>query len=655
MGGTEAKIKRVKKYFRRALHRIQKGPGYTYKELLVWYCNNTNTHGPKRIISEGPKKKVMWFLLTLVFAGLVFWQWGVAIQTYLSYGVSVSLSIGFKAMEFPAVTICNANPYRYSKVKHLLNDLDNVVATALKRIRKSSDGGGERGIADLVLTENETRSLDVGLWKYLPLVVIDQSDPDKPVVINILDHNPTYPDISSSRLSAQNQTSYGDRFKVAIKLCNNNGTDCSFRNFTSGIQAVTEWYTLQLSEIFSKLSLEEKIELGHQPEDLIRTCLFAGQPCSYRNFTQIFNPDYGNCFIFNWGQAGQEELISANPGAEFGLKIILDIDQEDYIPYLQATAAARLVVHEQRSYPFPKDMGIYAMAGSETSISVVVDQTKHMGHPYSECTENGSDVPVANLYSDYNSSYSIQSCLRSCFQEQMFTQCGCVHYIYPRTKGAQYCNHENNSEWVPCYYTLRDSVSARENCIDLCKQSCNDTQYLMTISMAEWPSEGAEDWIFHVLSYERDLSPNITVNRNGILKINIFFQEFNFRMVAESEATNIVWLLSNFGGQFGFWMGGSVLCIIEFGEIIIDCLWIAIIRIIGWRKERKLKIARAQYPDAPPTISEFVERQAHANPAFEEEDLEEDSIPIPGTPPPNYDSLRVNHVDINSFSSDEEE
>lgn len=102
----------LKRYFVRALHRLQKGPGYTYKELLVWYCDNTNTHGPKRIIKEGPKKKVMWFFLTLLFASLVFWQWGILINTYLSYNVTSSLSIGFKTMKFPAVTVCNANPFK---------------------------------------------------------------------------------------------------------------------------------------------------------------------------------------------------------------------------------------------------------------------------------------------------------------------------------------------------------------------------------------------------------------------------------------------------------------------------------------------------------------------------------------------------------------
>ena len=102
----------VKKYLLKGLHRLQKGPGYTYKELLVWYCDNTNTHGPKRIICEGPKKKAMWFVLTLLFTSLVCWQWGLFIKTYLNWEVSVSLSIGFKTMDFPAVTICNASPFQ---------------------------------------------------------------------------------------------------------------------------------------------------------------------------------------------------------------------------------------------------------------------------------------------------------------------------------------------------------------------------------------------------------------------------------------------------------------------------------------------------------------------------------------------------------------
>lgn len=36
------------------------------------------------------------------------------------------------------------------------------------------------------------------------------------------------------------------------------------------------------------------------------------------------------------------------------------------------------------------------------------DKLQRMGEPYSPCTVNGSDVAVQNLYSDYNTTYSIQ-------------------------------------------------------------------------------------------------------------------------------------------------------------------------------------------------------------------------------------------------------
>ncbi|XP_053328279.1 amiloride-sensitive sodium channel subunit beta [Spea bombifrons] len=646
-------MKGLNRYFTKALHRMQKGPGYTYKELLVWFCDNTNTHGPKRIIKEGPKKRVMWFILTMVFAALVFWQWGLLIQTYLSYGVSVSLNIGFKAMEFPAVTVCNANPFKYSRVKHLLKDLDELVDTALDRIQFSSQSGNGIFIPSSNISGNVT--LDPNLWNHMPLVVIDENDPNNPIIHNIFDSSTDFSNPSSmgNASSSGNRTSYAQRFKIAIKLCRNDGTQCMYRNYTSGIQALNEWYLLQISSLFSKVPESERIHMGFKAEEMILTCLFGGQACSYRNFTHIYDPDYGNCYIFNWGQEGEELMVSASPGADFGLRLVLDINQEEYIPFLQTTAAARLILHQQRSFPFLRDLGIYAMAGSETSISVLVDGIQHLEAPYSTCTNDGSDVPVKNLYAEYNSSYTIQSCLRSCFQEQMVATCQCAYYLYPLPQGSKYCNNQEHPDWVPCYYELRDSVANRESCISVCQQPCNDTQYKMTISMADWPSAGSEDWIYHVLSYEKDSSHNITVNRNGIVRLNIYFQEFNYRSIGESAATNVVWLLSNLGGQFGFWMGGSVLCIIEFGEIIIDCFWITILKLIAWKKDRRQRRRQPEYSDAPPTVSELVE--AHTNHGFRHEDLDRISMAIPGTPPPNYDSLRVQPVDaIEPMSSDEE-
>ncbi|NWW77943.1 SCNNB protein, partial [Climacteris rufus] len=632
----------LKKYLVRALHRLQKGPGYTYKELLVWYCDNTNTHGPKRIIKEGPKKKLIWFFLTLLFASLVFWQWGILINTYLSYNVTSSLSIGFKTMKFPAVTVCNANPFKYSEVKPLLKELDRLIEAALERILQPTPGNSSQDVSP---------PLNLELWNQIPLVLIDEHDKDNPVILDIFETNQTARDNDTA---VGNETSVSTLPALCPQCSHQGSANCTYRNFTSAAQAVTEWYILQSTSILSRVPLHERIRMGYQAEDMILACLYGAEPCNYKNFTQIYHPDHGNCYIFNWGM-DEEALNSSNPGAEFGLKLILDISQQDYIPYLSSAAGARLMLHQQKSFPFLKDQGIYAMAGTETSIGVLVDELERMGYPYSDCTMNGSDIPVKNLYSQYNTSYSIQACLRSCFQNHMAEICGCGHYMFPLPAGVNYCNNEDNPGWAYCYSSLRSSIKQRQICIDSCKETCNDTQYKMTISMADWPSEASEDWIFHILSYERDMSTNVTLDRNGIIKLNIYFQEYNYRTISESAATTIVWLLSSLGGQFGFWMGGSVLCLIEFGEIIIDSLWITIINVISWCKGLKQRRARARYPDAPPTVSELVE--AHTNLGFQDEAggaLPRAGAlpPEPGTPPPNYDSLRVQPPEALGADSD---
>lgn len=69
---------------------------------------------------------------------------------------------------------------------------------------------------------------------------------------------------------------------------------------------------------------------------------------------------------------GEPAQAALHPVFPSGLKLILDMGQEDYVPFLTSTAGARLMLHEQRSYPFIKEEGIYAMAGMETSIGVLV-------------------------------------------------------------------------------------------------------------------------------------------------------------------------------------------------------------------------------------------------------------------------------------------
>lgn len=83
----------------------------TLSELMRWYCLNTNTHGCRRIVvSRGRLRRLLWILLTLSAVALILWQCAELLMNY--YSASVSVTVQFQKLPFPAVTICNINPYK---------------------------------------------------------------------------------------------------------------------------------------------------------------------------------------------------------------------------------------------------------------------------------------------------------------------------------------------------------------------------------------------------------------------------------------------------------------------------------------------------------------------------------------------------------------
>ena len=53
-----------------------------------------------------------------------------------------------------------------------------------------------------------------------------------------------------------------------------------------------------------------------------------------------------------------------------GLKLILNIDQDDYLPDMGESAGVRVVVHPQNRMPFPQDEGVLVGPGMLTSMGV---------------------------------------------------------------------------------------------------------------------------------------------------------------------------------------------------------------------------------------------------------------------------------------------
>ena len=364
-------------------------------------------------------------------------------------------------------------------------------------------------------------------------------------------------------------------WKIGFQLCNQNKSDCFYQTYSSGVDAVREWYRFHYINILSRRrdtspSLEEDA-LGK----FIFACRFNQVSCNEANYSHFHHPIYGNCYTFN-DKNSSNLWMSSMPGVNNGLSLTLRTEQNDFIPLLSTVTGARVMVHGQDEPAFMDDGGFNLRPGVESSISMSKEAVDRLGGDYSDCTKNGSEVPVKNLY---GSKYTQQVCIHSCFQQNMVKECGCAYIFYPLPPGMEFCDYRKHNSWGYCYYKLQDAFSSdRLGCFTKCRKPCSVTTYKLSAGYSRWPSVTSQDWVFQMLSRQNNYT--IKNKRNGVAKVNIFFKELNYKTNSESPSVTMVTLLSNLGSQWSLWFGSSVLSVVEMAELIFDLLVITFLMLL---------------------------------------------------------------------------
>ncbi|KAG8433127.1 hypothetical protein GDO86_017426 [Hymenochirus boettgeri] len=388
-------------------------------------------------------------------------------------------------------------------------------------------------------------------------------------------------------------------------------SDCTVFIFSSGINAIQEWYLLQYTNILAKF-YGEKIAMGYKADELLATCFFDGLSCDSRlKFHSFHHPLYGNATRFNSADS-ETLLVSSMGGMEYGLKVVLYIDENDNTPS----------VHIGWSQDSKLETAMESSIGMQ-----LTESTKLSNH-------------------------TVNICLHSCFQRAMVQTCGCAYYNHPLPNGAKYCNFEQFSSWMYCYFKLHKKFVQEElGCQSTCRESCSFKEWTLTRSLAKWPSLNSEEWMLRVLSWElgNKLKKNLT--KHDLANLALFYQDLNSRSISESPTYNIVTLLSNFGGQLGLWMSCSMVCVLEIFEVFfIDSLWVVLRqqwhKLCNWWKNHKGNQAEQNLQIPVPTMT------GHDNPVcLVEEDPptfnsalqlpQAQNCQVPRTPPPKYNTLRI--------------
>ncbi|XP_071978455.1 acid-sensing ion channel 4 isoform X2 [Engystomops pustulosus] len=322
----------------------------------------------------------------------------------------------------------------------------------------------------------------------------------------------------------------------------------------------------QYPQMSSPLGQESPIdELGlpglsdHSWKDLDRMmvkCFYRGRYCTSQDFTPVYTR-YGKCYTFNADKNNPK--VTRQGGMGNGLEIMLDIQQEEYLPIWRETnetsfeAGIRVQIHSQDEPPYIHQLGFGVSPGFQTFVSCQEQRLTYLPQPWGNCR---ATAPAGDFLPGY-STYSISACRLQCEKEAVVKSCSCRMVHMPGNETI--CPP---SKYISCADTTLDIlVENNDKCT--CPTPCNMTRYGKEISMVRIPNKGSARYL------AKKYNKNETYIRDNFLVLDIFFEALNYGTIEQKKAYDLASLLGDIGGQMGLFIGASILTILE----ILDYLY----------------------------------------------------------------------------------
>ena len=252
-----------------------------------------------------------------------------------------------------------------------------------------------------------------------------------------------------------------------------------------------------LSQSDSKISTitfeEFTMQASDSVKDLILDCSFAGEPCG--NLTEIFESvftEVGICYTFNSGRERQHVRTSRGIGQRQGLRMIIRINQSDYVT--PADAGVKIAIHTQSEPPLPADRGIGVPTGRSAFISIKEQDIQN--NAGLNCRDNGKTARFNFLKGEFPS-YSESACLVDCVHSAIARECNCISArSFYRPDTSQYSQLPDCTlEDICC---ILDSLTSPSDCP--CSVACITTRYEATVSYSYFPAEYISQTLAHSLN-----------------------------------------------------------------------------------------------------------------------------------------------------------
>ncbi|XP_078610802.1 epithelial sodium channel subunit gamma-like [Branchiostoma floridae x Branchiostoma japonicum] len=519
------------------------------------YGENTSAHGiPRAVTTKSLPRRLFWTCLFLASFSYFCSQAYDLVNKYLDYPVTTDIKIEWSELEFPAVTICNANPLRFSELRKLGHEGFQNAGFIPKPDRTPQNNQGN--------AINNNAAAAGG-----------RPQQEQPT---------TVPPTTTTRTETTTPGDYEDYEDYDYDY-DDHHEDFKTANTFMGLIANMNSTTRQA--------------IGHQARDFIQECQFDGRACSPKNFSVFTDSTYGNCFTFNKANGNTAPQRSTSAGPLNGLSLILYIQQEEYIPSLTEKAGARVVVHSPDRWPFPEFEGFDASPGFLTSAGLRLTSITRLGGRYGDCT-NGNGYELL-----YGGAYTQANCLVTCHQQHMVSVCGCADPSLKAPVNTAFCDSVTTT--VECTNRVKREIATGVlPCT--CPASCSDKVYGKAIGLAEWPADSYLSHVLNKLMTKRGRRPGAGILGNtdsfkrNLLKLNIYYEALNYEQISESPGYEEESLLGDLGGQLGLWVGMSLLSAMEVVEIFAD-LFAIIFKKFSFKEmksSKKIDVAPREKKDA---------------------------------------------------------
>ena len=325
------------------------------------------------------------------------------------------------------------------------------------------------------------------------------------------------------------------------------------------------------------------------------SCLFFGDKCE--DIIRIVPAFLGTCIVFN------SKLIvkQIRPGPAFGFAATFNIMEDDYsgVPFFLDAGPGILVrigTDVVADYHEFKTSAILAAPGTTTQIKLKKKEKIRLQTPYYDnCTNRhliNSLHGVVFKQRRYgvlrqSTPYTVDWCKKSCLLKWQMKICGCYASKFASLVESRL--DKDKSNLVACNSTNNDEFEWEHNCTTMatswffnvnnhscyCAPLCHETEFDLVVSNLRWPSPIYVDMLLKDIKISWVNNSSIqkwtkeSIYRN-IVRIEVFFDDFQVQTMKKNPAYDIVKFLSDLGGQAGLWIGASVYSLFELVSFLIS-------------------------------------------------------------------------------------